>query len=176
MEIWNSWFPFSLWQLFLKIHRLRKVVYTNFTYSFLFLSIFQEYFPIQLSITNCLVCGELTHWANFYSGRKTIAPIQLLKGLPELLNTCAFSKTLSWKFGTEQKLKQEHNACLCLNREACGNGQSLANCLQLCSSTSPLYVSKVRHFRILTNSTQCRSLTQICNCLLPITYLKLFLL
>lgn len=55
---------------------------------------------------------------------KTIAPIQLLKGLPELLNTCAFLKILNLQFGTEHKVTQEHNACLCLSREACGNDQS----------------------------------------------------
>lgn len=75
--------------------------------------------------------------------------MQLLEGLPELLNACACLKTL--KFGTEQTLKRAKR--LCLSREACGNGQCLANCLQLCSGISPLYASKVRHFRILTNST-----------------------
>lgn len=61
---------------------------------------------------------------------------------------CFFEDT---EVGTEQTLKRAK--CLCLRREACGNGQSLANCLQLCSGISPLYASKVRHFRILTNST-----------------------
>lgn len=75
--------------------------------------------------------------------------MQLLEGLPELLNACAFLKTL--KFGTEHTLKRAK--CLCLSREAGGNGQSLADCLQLCPGISPLYASKVRRFRTLTNST-----------------------